>query len=127
MIKVELHLMDAQEAAWFATFSDALMQYRAQKRRAQQAEFHGIDATPEPEAAPEAEVEPGEEPEPQVVGHIEPAAPTLAELTATVQASLAGENMAAQVLKVKRLLEQYGAKVLSEVPEDKRAELIGSL
>jgi hypothetical protein len=126
MIKVELHLMDAQEAAWFATFSDALMQYRAQKRRAQQAEFHGIDATPEPEAAPEAEVEPGEEPEPQVVGHIAPT-PTLAELTAAVQATLTGETMPAQVLKVKRLLEQYGAKVLSEVPEDKRAELIGSL
>ena len=130
MIKVELALYDAQEAAWFAQFSNALMQYRDAKAN---EEFVG-SANPLGNVTPPAQDWPASNPEDAqtiaeatVIGHIAPEPPTLAELTAAVQASLVGDAMPAQVEKVKGLLARYGAKVLSEVPEDKRAELIGSL
>ena len=133
MIKVELSLYDAQEAAWFAQFSNALMQYRDEKEKAMHETFVGSTA-PVGNVTPPAQDWPASNPEDAqtiaeatVIGHIAPEPPTLAELTAAVQASLVGDAMPAQVEKVKGLLARYGAKVLSEVPEDKRAELIGSL
>jgi len=129
MTKIELYLYDEQEVAWFAQFHGALIG----RRRAQQEQMAAqpgqrvpeIDAPPAPASTSEPESAP--EPEPQVVGHIPAAAPTLAELIAAAQTYLTGTPVPEAVRKAKDLLSEYGAKTLSEVPEEKRAELIGRM
>lgn len=128
MIKVEMHLLDAQEMQWFGVFSTSIAQRREQKFAEANAAFITADAltADDDETTPE---------EGKVVGTITPAGaavitntvPTVAELEATVQAYIKGDAMAEQVRKVKDLLGEYGAKTLAEVPEEKRAELVGRL